>query len=572
VSRTPPVGLLVALCFLSFGGASSTAQTLAGPSVVVRGLSQPREVAVAPNGDLYFTQVPAVNVVTLSRLPSGSANPIQVYRLSGTGAWLGDIHFDDAGKVFFVTRSGSASTLTRLDPANRSPKVLVKADTGSLITLDAVTGDGSVYFVRATTDPQTKARTADLLRLGSGSSTASELTHFAGAAHADAITFLTLSKSDDVYFVESPAPDAASTLYQLTQTGRRVVLRGAVPGRGFNVAAAAFDASGNLEILRTRFAGFTRVGCASSTTMRISRATATALTLSATPALQTVSEGSLDGYVGLWVDPNAYWPSSATFRVDDAGDTYWLQSPVQSRCGSNPPEARLADDFVGVAATGGPPTVLFDQAGQKPIAGVPGCCPPPMGIATNGNDVYLAAADKILDFVSVSRPPPQPTGVAMGTVMVDGKPFVGGQIKYGWTIDVSTGMLNLNTDVGELTLYGQGGTHSELLMSRPDASKLDLDLIGGDFSVCGKRALASADKKKKTKVRLLWAKGKGHFRTAGRDSIASVHGTTWLTMDRCDGTLTVVKDGIVSVRDLHRRKTVNVRAGHSYLAKHGARR
>src|SRR5439155_909612 len=177
----------------------------------------------------------------------------------------------------------------------------------------------------------------------------------------------------------------------------------------------------------------------------------------------------------------------------------------------------------------------------------------------------------ILDFGSASHPPPPPpTGAATGTVIVDGEPFVGGVIKYGWTIDVSGGTLNLNTDIGDLTVYGAPGAKSQFMMARPNAEQLDLDLIGGDFSVCKQRGLAAVDKKKKKKVRLLWAKGKGKFRSAGRDSIASVHGTTWLTEDRCDGTLTAVKEGVVSVRDLGRRKTVTVRAGRSYLARHRA--
>jgi hypothetical protein len=46
-----------------------------------------------------------------------------------------------------------------------------------------------------------------------------------------------------------------------------------------------------------------------------------------------------------------------------------------------------------------------------------------------------------------------------------------------------------------------------------------------------------------------------------------VRGTIWLTQDRCDGTLTTVKRGTVSVRDLKRRRTVSVKAGHSYLAR-----
>jgi ferric-dicitrate binding protein FerR (iron transport regulator) len=47
---------------------------------------------------------------------------------------------------------------------------------------------------------------------------------------------------------------------------------------------------------------------------------------------------------------------------------------------------------------------------------------------------------------------------------------------------------------------------------------------------------------------------------------ATVRGTVWDVIDRCDGTLTKVTKGVVSVRDLTRKKTVMVKAGHQYLA------
>jgi hypothetical protein len=46
-----------------------------------------------------------------------------------------------------------------------------------------------------------------------------------------------------------------------------------------------------------------------------------------------------------------------------------------------------------------------------------------------------------------------------------------------------------------------------------------------------------------------------------------VRGTIWLTEDRCDGTLTRVKRGVVAVQDFGTRKTKLVRAGKSYLAR-----
>jgi hypothetical protein len=80
----------------------------------------------------------------------------------------------------------------------------------------------------------------------------------------------------------------------------------------------------------------------------------------------------------------------------------------------------------------------------------------------------------------------------------------------------------------------------------------------------GKKASASADK---GKTRKLWGNGKGRFRTKGQYSSATVRGTRWVVIDRCDGTLTQVKEGSVLVRDIKRRKNVIVRAGKQYLAR-----
>ncbi|MEA2170980.1 MAG: hypothetical protein QOF76_4280 [Solirubrobacteraceae bacterium] len=85
-----------------------------------------------------------------------------------------------------------------------------------------------------------------------------------------------------------------------------------------------------------------------------------------------------------------------------------------------------------------------------------------------------------------------------------------------------------------------------------------------------KRARASRKPKHKHKhkvLNILKSDAKGKFRTRGRYSSATVRGTKWDTIDRCDGTLTKVHRGAVTVMDLHRHKRVIVRAGHSYLAK-----
>jgi hypothetical protein len=59
----------------------------------------------------------------------------------------------------------------------------------------------------------------------------------------------------------------------------------------------------------------------------------------------------------------------------------------------------------------------------------------------------------------------------------------------------------------------------------------------------------------------------GDFRTRGRNSSGAVRGTRWLTVDRCNGTLTVVREGIVQVHDYGTGERVLVRAGQSYFAR-----
>jgi len=184
-----------------------------------------------------------------------------------------------------------------------------------------------------------------------------------------------------------------------------------------------------------------------------------------------------------------------------------------------------------------------------------------------GRFVALAAVT-----VSGQASPPPAKATRTGTVLVNGKPFTGGAIKYGSKVDVTKGTLALRTDTGTLTVYGAGVPAAFLLLRGTDSGKpiVELRLTGGNFKTCGKtvrKTFAAGAKKLPKTVRRLWGKGKGRFRTRGRYAAAVVRGTWWLTTDRCDGTLVTVKQGTVRVADLRRHGTVSVKAGHSYLAK-----
>ena len=89
-------------------------------------------------------------------------------------------------------------------------------------------------------------------------------------------------------------------------------------------------------------------------------------------------------------------------------------------------------------------------------------------------------------------------------------------------------------------------------------------LSGGNFGTCGKakRAVSAA---KSTVIRKLWGAGKGKFRTKGKYASASIRGTTWLTTDRCDGTLVRVTQGKILVKALKGKRSKVIGKGQTFF-------
>jgi hypothetical protein len=177
-----------------------------------------------------------------------------------------------------------------------------------------------------------------------------------------------------------------------------------------------------------------------------------------------------------------------------------------------------------------------------------------------------------------------------GTVLVDGAVLPSGQqIPFGADIDATNGIVSITTigpDGKPQTAFFYGG---EFVLTLDPDGVTSLVLKGGNFTVCsgvsarkvkvkGKKDTHASKKRKtqsaavamatsKTVIRALWSTGKGHFRTKGRYSSATVRGTLWYHADRCDGTYTQVNQGVVTVLDFVRNKTLTVRAGHSVLVR-----
>jgi hypothetical protein len=177
-------------------------------------------------------------------------------------------------------------------------------------------------------------------------------------------------------------------------------------------------------------------------------------------------------------------------------------------------------------------------------------------------------------------------GKGKGTVKVklpgDSKPVSlnqGASVPVGSVVDATHGQVTVNTvprEDGQKQWATFSGATFQVLQAKTGKPVTEIRLRGGSFASCRRpaarpslfgRSGVFAAATRKRKVRSLWGRGKGHFRTIGRNGAATVRGTIWLTQDRCDGTLVRVRRGLVGVRDFKKHKTVAVPAGHSYLAR-----
>ena len=143
-------------------------------------------------------------------------------------------------------------------------------------------------------------------------------------------------------------------------------------------------------------------------------------------------------------------------------------------------------------------------------------------------------------------------------------------IPIGSTVDTEEGRIALTSAAdlkgGAQTADFYNGTFT-VLQQRAKLPVTELKLVGFSYRLnCGAIA-ARAHAARSRKLAKLWGSGKGRFRTRGRFSAATVRGTKWLTVDRCDGTLTQVKTGRVAVFERATGRRIILRANKAYLAK-----
>ncbi len=160
---------------------------------------------------------------------------------------------------------------------------------------------------------------------------------------------------------------------------------------------------------------------------------------------------------------------------------------------------------------------------------------------------------------------------ASGTVSICDKPggkckvlAAGAEIPMGSTVDARKGVVVITSIAAAGAPPQSARFYDGMFKVTQTGSTTDLTLNEPLAPCSSKKARAAA---KKPKSRKLWGDGKGKFRTRGQYGAATIRGTKWLVQDSCAGTLVKVDQGVVSVEDYARRKTVTVRAKKSYTAK-----
>jgi hypothetical protein len=139
------------------------------------------------------------------------------------------------------------------------------------------------------------------------------------------------------------------------------------------------------------------------------------------------------------------------------------------------------------------------------------------------------------------------------------------QIPVGSVIDTRKGRITITAAQGKGKTAAADFFDGLFKLTQTKGSKPATTLTLTEKLSCPKRKTASAAAKKK-KSRRLWGSGHGRFTTKGSYSAATVRGTKWLVQDSCTTTTTRVTAGVVSVRDLVKRKTIIVRKGKRYVA------
>jgi hypothetical protein len=217
-----------------------------------------------------------------------------------------------------------------------------------------------------------------------------------------------------------------------------------------------------------------------------------------------------------------------------------------------------------------PPPVLGKTANVAPVSGIVYIeLPPGATLASVSPPVFSFSALPIQAFAALTK----------------GQGFIplteARQIPFGSILDTSKGVAKITTATtaspkGKVQFGDFGAGLFKLLQARKQKGLTELNVIDNHPArqLCatigkgkGKKASIASGHPSQRVLGRLTATSHGHFTGRGQYSAATVRGTTWAVTNRCDGTLTRVVRGVLTVRDFRLRKTVTLFTGQSYLAR-----
>ena len=148
------------------------------------------------------------------------------------------------------------------------------------------------------------------------------------------------------------------------------------------------------------------------------------------------------------------------------------------------------------------------------------------------------------------------------------------QVPVGCLVNTRNGVVNLTASKGSSgalqDAHFWGGV---FVVSQEEGDNQEVDLKLAGRRMCerrgaGRKGGARLSRRTGQRGRKLWGSGKGNYKTSGSYGSATVRGTTWLVVDRCDSsTLFKVAEGTVSVRDFVKGKSLTLTTGEQYAAK-----
>jgi hypothetical protein len=204
----------------------------------------------------------------------------------------------------------------------------------------------------------------------------------------------------------------------------------------------------------------------------------------------------------------------------------------------------------------------------RALAVVPGLPPPTQGSTVNAVPESGTVRVKLPPGAAAHAKDAWTRAAAAGFVPLES---LGRQIPVGSTLDTSKGKVHLlaaaNTSGATQDGHFNGGLF--VIGQGKKSALTTLSMTGGGLSACSKLPPGGSPKAQASvkRGRQLFSDVHGRFRARGRNSVATVRGTKWQMQDSCAGTLTVVKQGVVVVRDLVKRKTVTLHLGQRDLAR-----